>query len=277
MTPDIRLVAIDLDGTLLDPAKNLDPDYPAVLAELLERGVAVVPASGRQHESIRRLLQVPALKERYGPGGIIAENGALATWQGEVVSTDPVQPRVVHAVLDAVASYRASGGQVGVVICGRRSAYTDLSADQARTEISPYYPFLETDADLSSAAEQDDVLKLAVWEVAGTERGVARSLLATQETGARVLLSGVHWVDVMSPTADKGRALASLQARLGISPEQTMAFGDYPNDVGMLRRAQYSYAMAEAHPEAVAVSRYRAPSNAAQGVTRTLREVFNLG
>ncbi|WP_108718790.1 HAD family hydrolase [Miniimonas sp. S16] len=288
MTPtpdpaDIRLVAVDLDGTLLDPHKRLDPDFPAVEHALAERGITLVPASGRQLESIRRTVWPD------GAGGvddsptgeqrtIIAENGALVARGTQPIAVDPVPRHAVGHVLAAARDYARAGGHPGIVVCGLRSAYVALDAvhdDEAMAEqflaaSRPYYPLLEEVADL--AAVEDDVLKVAVWDPAGAERGVGRSI--GEVPGARVVASAGVWVDVMSPTADKGRALATLQAELGVSPDQTMAFGDFPNDLGMLARATWSYAMADAHPDVAAAARYRAPTNADRGVTRVLRALL---
>lgn len=275
--PDIRLVAIDLDGTLLDSAKRPDPDFPALLGQLLERGIAVVPASGRQHESIRRIVSVPHLEERHGPLAIIAENGALASRAGEVVAVDGVARPAVVATLAAVREYTDAGGDVGVVLCGRRSAYVTRTDDAFLAVTAPYYPLLEVLSDPEElAAIEDDVLKVAVWEPGGTEYGVAGPITAALSADTRVLVSAPTWVDVMSPTADKGTALAALQAELGVAPEHTMAFGDFPNDIGMLHRAAWSFAMAGAHPAARAAARFQAPSNDEQGVTRTIRAMLGL-
>jgi len=276
VTPDIRLVAIDLDGTLLDSDKRLDPDFPAVLRELRRRGVAVVPASGRQWESIRRVV-VPDHDTEAGADllrelDVIAENGALLARGEEVVAIDPTPRGTRATVLDGVARYEAAGGNAGVVVCGRRSAYTHRADEEFLAVARPYYPLLEVVEDLR--AVDDDDLKLAVWDPSGAEDGVLPALGTIP--GARLLSSARVWVDVMSPTADKGRALGELQDALGIAPEQTMAFGDYPNDIGMLRRAAWSFAMANAHPDTVAVARHRAPGNDERGVTRTIREVLAL-
>ena len=80
----------------------------------------------------------------------------------------------------------------------------------------------------------------------------------------------------MSPTADKGHALRAVQDTLGITAEQTMAFGDYLNDVGMLDAASFSFAMDNAHPDVRAHARFVAPSNNANGVVRTIRSVLGL-
>jgi hydroxymethylpyrimidine pyrophosphatase-like HAD family hydrolase len=89
-------------------------------------------------------------------------------------------------------------------------------------------------------------------------------------------VSGEHWVDVMSPTADKGHALRAVQDARGITPEQTMAFGDYFNDVGMLDAAAYSFAMDNAHPDVRAHARFVAPANTENGVVRTITSVLGL-
>ncbi len=289
--PDIRLIAIDLDGTLLDSRKRLGADFPPLLAELTARGIAVVPASGRQHESIRLAIAgsdpvageaVPedapagAGREAVDALAIIAENGAMAARGGEVVSLDGVPRDAVAVVLDAVERYTAGGGTAAVVLAGRRSAWVATSAvaalpDFVRTA-QPYYPLLEVVEDLH--AVDDDVLKTAVWDPTGAETGVAAAI--GEVPGSRVLVSAGVWVDIMSPTADKGAALAALQDEMGVTPAQTMAFGDYPNDLGMLARAEWSYAMAGAHPEVAAAARYTAPSNDDAGVVRTIREVLGL-
>lgn len=272
---DIRLIAIDLDGTLLDPDKRLDPDFPVLLAALHARGITVVPASGRQWESIRRTV-VPGDSEDdralLRALDVIAENGALLAQGEDVIAIDPIASPALDAALAGTARYEEAGGDIGVVLCGRRSAYTNRTDERFRTATAPYYPLLETVADLRDI--DDDVLKIALWEPSGAEHGILPALGDIPQ--ARLVPSARVGLDIMSPTADKGHALGLLQEKLGISPEQTMVFGDYPNDIGMLRRATWSYAMADAHPDAAAAARHRAPGNHEQGVTRTIRDVLGL-
>lgn len=272
--PDIRLIAIDLDGTLLNSRKELDPDFADVLAALQGRGIVVAPASGRQHESIRQAVapgSSPAAVDRLA---IIAENGALVARGGRVLATDPLSREALLASLEAVAAEAALGRNVGAVLCGARSAYIERGDAEFLAATAQYYPLRQVVADLR---EVDDVpLKLAVWEPDGVENGVLAGIRAAAPADTRVLISAAVWVDVMSTEADKGHALARLQDELGLTPAQTMAFGDYGNDLGMLRRAEWSYAMADAHPSVRDVARFAAPSNDAQGVTRTIREVLGL-
>jgi hypothetical protein len=78
----------------------------------------------------------------------------------------------------------------------------------------------------------------------------------------------------MSPVANKGRALRRLQERLGVTPDQTMVFGDFLNDLEMMDAATYSFAMANAHPLLKQRASWVAPANSANGVVRAIRTVL---
>jgi hydroxymethylpyrimidine pyrophosphatase-like HAD family hydrolase len=90
------------------------------------------------------------------------------------------------------------------------------------------------------------------------------------------VVSGRHWVDVMNLSANKGEGIRHLQQALGITAAQTMVFGDFLNDLEMMDAAEYSFAMENAHPELRARARYLAPSNAENGVVRTISSVLGL-
>jgi len=79
----------------------------------------------------------------------------------------------------------------------------------------------------------------------------------------------------MNATVNKGVALRNLQAALGVTPAQAAAFGDYLNDLELLQGADWSYAMADAHPDVVAVARHRAPSNADDGVISVIEGLLD--
>jgi HAD superfamily hydrolase (TIGR01484 family) len=64
-----------------------------------------------------------------------------------------------------------------------------------------------------------------------------------------VKVSGSIWLDISHKLANKGRAMELLQKKYSITTEQTMAFGDYLNDLEMMQQAHYSFAMENAHPD----------------------------
>ena len=264
--PDVRLVAVDMDGSLLDDAKRIDASFWPLLDELVARGVTVCPASGRQYATLRRQLGRDDLV-------YIAENGAHVVRDGAVLAVDGLDAEVARDVVREVRRLAAGGADVGVVLCGQTSAYVERTDPAFRAQCEPYYALLARVADLT--AVDDTVLKVAVYDFGPAAQGAGPALARFGDV-ASVLVSGAHWVDVMSPTADKGHALRDVQRALGVGPAQTVAFGDYLNDVGMLEAAGWSFAMDNAHPDVRARARYVAPSNNDNGVVRTLRALLRL-
>ena len=90
-----------------------------------------------------------------------------------------------------------------------------------------------------------------------------------------MVVSGAHWVDIMDVNTDKRRGVLALQQQLGITPAQTMVFGDYLNDLQMLSAGQWSFAMANAYPDVVDQARFIAPANTDQGVLRVIEAMLD--
>lgn len=266
MLHDIRLIAVDMDGTLLDGAGKIPASLWGMLPRLAERGVAFVPASGRQLATLQRSFGDAASEMTF-----IAENGAYVVRAGVEVSSDAIDRDVVERVVRTLRDLGDRGYDLGVVLCGKRSAYIERTDDAFRREADTYYAALEVVDDL--LAVDDDVLKIAVYDFAVAEHSVAPVLDGIARTH-RVVVSGRHWVDIMNLDVDKGAALRRLQEALDVTPAQTAAFGDYLNDLEMLDAADWSYAMSEAHPDVVARARYRAPSNLDHGVITTIEALF---
>ena len=117
------------------------------------------------------------------------------------------------------------------------------------------------------------MVKVAVFDpVSAAERCAPH--FAPFRDRLKVTLAGQNWIDIMRADVNKGIAIEFLQKRLGLAPDQCMAFGDYPNDLEMIQQVGWSYGMANGHPDLLAVARFRAPSNEDNGVMRVLRETF---
>ena len=269
-TPDIRLIAVDMDGTLLLPDGSIPEGIWPLLDEMAARGIAFAPASGRQLATLQRMFaRVP------GELDYIAENGAFVVRGEEELSSDAVDGAFAASLVRRIRGLVAAGTlRAGLVVCGKRSAYVEDTGPEFVAEVEKYYAKLEIVPDLLAVA--DEVLKLAIYDFDGGEAHTFPALDDVRATH-QVVVSGRHWVDVMNTTVDKGVALRSLQRALGVTPAQTAAFGDYLNDLEMLRAADWSYAMADAHPDVAAVARHRAPSNAEAGVVSVLERLLAVG
>ncbi|MFJ4466361.1 Cof-type HAD-IIB family hydrolase [Streptomyces sp. NPDC089424] len=267
-TADIRLVVTDMDGTLLDDDKRVPAGLWEVLERLKERGVLFSPASGRQYATLAREF-APAAEGMV----FIAENGTYVVRDGVELSSDTLAPAVVTDVVQEVRRLAADGVDVGAVVCGKRSAYVERADAPFLAEVGKYYVEHRVVDDVS--AVDDDVLKVALHDFGPVERVTAPALARFGATH-QVVVSGAHWVDLMNRTANKGAAVRRLQRELGITPAQTVVFGDYLNDLEMLDTAEWSYAMANAHPQVVRRARHLAPANTDNGVLRTLTRLLGL-
>lgn len=264
---DIRLVVCDMDGTLLRPSGEVPEAFWSLLETMRDRGLTFVPASGRQYATLA------AMFDRV-PGGLpaIAENGSLVVHDGVAVSTTPVDASTVREVVDAVRAAPASD-DLGLVVCGVASAYVERSDAAFVAEVRRYYARLTVVDDLDDVS--DDVLKLAVYAFGDAARTAATTLGALAASH-QVVVSGEHWVDIMRDGVDKGLGVQALQAALGVTPAQTVVFGDYLNDLEMLDAGEWSFAMANAHPDIQARARYLAPSNTEDGVVTVLTHLLGV-
>ena len=260
---DLRLVVTDMDGSLLDGEGRLPSRLDDVLARMREHGVVLVPASGRQLDNLRATFGAAI-----ADSPVIAENGTVVVQAATEIHRETITR---DQAVTAVRTTRALGGQgldVGAVVATRDRACVDRVDERFVRQCALYYTALDPVQDLLDLP-LDNVIKIAVYSF-GDAESECQGSLAAAVPGVQTVVSGAHWVDMMARSASKGRALAAVQERLGISPAQTAVFGDYLNDAELYDYADLSFAMANAHPGIVSRARYIAPANTEDGVLRTI-------
>lgn len=262
---DIRLIVTDMDGTLLDGDGSIPHGFWPRFDALRERGVVLAPASGRQYGMISRLFE----RVLYGLV-VIAENGSYVVQDGVELSSVTIDREQAGALVAALRSYAADGNNIGLVVCGKRGAYIERTDPLFAQASGEYYAVLTAVDD--ALAHDDDILKIAIVDFEGEGRLV--EALASFAESHQIVVSGKHWVDVMSHAVNKGVAVRALQQRLGVTPAQTVVFGDYFNDLQMFEVAEHSFAMANAHPDVRARARYVAESNVEHGVLRVIDRIL---
>ena len=259
-----RLVVADMDGTLLDGDGQVPERLWSLLAEMRGAGVTFAPASGRQYATLAHMF------DRASDGMVfIAENGAYVVRdERELSSTGLDRPTVVAAVDALRTFYDRGAADLGVVVCGKRSAYVERGDRAFLDQAAPYYRELARVEDV--LAVDDDIVKVAVFDFGDPVTGAAAALAPFRDTH-QVVVSGHHWVDLMGAGVNKGVAVRRLQERLGVTRAETVVFGDYLNDLEMLDEAAGSFAVANAHPEVLERASFRAPSNVEHGVLTTIQ------
>lgn len=262
---DMRLVVADMDGTLLDDSGAVPDGFWPLLTAMRERGIAFAPASGRQCATLGRLFE----RELHGMP-LIAENGSYVVRDGAEVSSATIDREVVVGVVEAVRDAVADGYDLGVVVCGKRSAYIERLDEAFRRECDKYYAALTEVPDV--LVPEDDVLKLAIFDFGSALDSAP--LFERFKVGHQVVVSGPNWIDIMCEGVNKGAAVRALQAELGITRAQTVVFGDFFNDAEMLDEADWSFAMANAHADIRKRANYLAPPSSDAGVVTVLAHLL---
>ena len=259
-----RIIALDLDGTLLNSRKEFPKEFPDFVRSHPE--TAFVLASGRQIYAL--VDQFSEIKDHLW---YIAENGGCVYHAGEFLCVDSMKPEDCLKVLGEFEGKSMCES----LVCGLDSAYVRDCGGQAKIESTKYYTRIEYNNDLRSCALKDKILKIAIFVDDFRAEEVYLSL-PPRNDGLATLLSGDSWIDIANASVGKGAALRSIQSILGASPEETAAFGDYLNDMSLFEAATESYAMANAHPElkgaAKHITRY---TNDENGVMEALKEMEN--
>ena len=264
---DLRLVVTDMDGTLIDDEGRVPAGLMDAVADMRDAGIVFAPASGRQLANLRAVLG-----SAVDDSPLIAENGSFVVHGGEEIHSDTISAQDAEAAITMTRRLVDSGHDVGAVVAGKYCAYIERSDAAFLEQTRLYYEALEIVEDLT-AIPLDEVLKVAVFDFDDVEKGSSQALTAAVPH-VQTVVSGMHWTDMMSVRASKGRALAALQARLGILPEQTAVFGDYLNDLDLYDHADLGFAMRNAHPGIHAAATYTAPANTEDGVLRTVEELL---
>jgi len=119
----------------------------------------------------------------------------------------------------------------------------------------------------------EEIFKIAIYDGSGNITGHSYPVLkADFEKEAAVYVSGDIWVDIVNSRASKGEAILEVQKMLGVSKEETMAFGDYYNDESLLDAAGLPFVMEKGVDRLKEKFPLRAGDNNKGGVTATIKE-----
>ncbi|MET9851386.1 HAD-IIB family hydrolase [Streptomyces sp. NPDC006450] len=280
-TPATRLIATDLDGTLLRDDKSVSERTVAALAAAEEAGIAVFFVTGRP----ARWMGVVS-DHVQGHGLAICANGAAVVDLHALDRHAPDQRPTGREFVQVRPLPRIAA--LKVVEALRGAAPGTSFAVELTTGINyePQYPpfFQDPGANVATAEEllheatDDDsapVLKvlahhseLAPDEFLALARSVAGGFASITRSSPTSLL------EISGPGVSKASTLALCCEERGISPAEVVAFGDMPNDVEMLGWAGTSYAMGNAHPDVIAAASGRTVANNEDGVALVIERIL---
>ena len=265
--PRPRLVATDLDGTLLHTDGTVTDRTRAVLTALDDLGVPVVFTTGRPIRWMESLWD-----EVGGHGLAICSNGGIVY---DVAQREVRTARTIPAdvLLDVGAAIRRA-------IPGSTFAVESTTGFAREHDFMPRLQVNTAPGVRSGTLEEiadETVVKLLVRHEELEPEDYWRRV--AEVVGERVIST---WssvgtlVEISAAGVTKASTLATLAAELGAGPDEVIAFGDMPNDLPLLEWAGTSYAMANAHPTVLELADHTAPRNDEDGVAAVLSRVFDL-
>ena len=273
---EIKIVATDMDGTLLDPRGQLDlPRLEKILDKLDHRGVRFVIATGNEVHRMRQLLG--HLAERVV---LVVANGARIFENNELIQAQTWDDAMVDR---ALAYFKGRECQDQFVVTAMNggfvkegTVFTELDKFMTPEMIEKLYQRMnfvdEFDPNLFGG-----VLKMSM--VVGEERSesVLQEINDLFDGHVRAVSSGYGCIDILQDGIHKAWGLVELLKRWNLKPEQIMAFGDSENDIEMLELAGISYAMENAEEAVKRVATKVAPANSQAGVYKVLENWLERG
>lgn len=259
-----RLVALDLDGTLLRSDLTISPRTAAALDRIEKAGSQFVFVTGRPPRHA-----VKPLRPFGYQGEVICANGAVTY---DMATDRIIRMRLIPAAVlaDAAARLREAIPGLGIAV-----EYPDRHVRDQHYEVGAWgskdsVPWLPDEQLFAADAVKllgrhpalpaDDLLALAA--------PVAGDIVALYHSG------GLRLLEATAVGVSKGSALADLAASLGITAAETVAFGDMVNDLPMLAWAGTSYGMANAHPDVLGAVDQVIPGNDDDGVATVIEQLF---
>ena len=272
----IKLIATDMDGTLLDPKGQVDlPRLEKILDQLEERGIRFVIATGNEIHRVKQLLG--HLTERVV---LIVANGARIFEGNQLLQAQTWDDDMVNRALEFFKGQECQDQFVVTSMNGgfvkEGTVFTQLENFMTPEMIELFYQRMNFVEELESHLF-GGVLKMSL--VVGEERSdsVLEEINQLFNGHVQAVSSGYGCIDILQSGIHKAWGLQELLKRWDIKAEEIMAFGDSENDVEMLQLAGIAYAMENADDKAKAVATDFAPSNSQAGVYEVLEDWLEKG
>ena len=254
--PKIKLIACDMDGTLLDNDKHISKENIAAVRKLKEAGTYFVIATGRHDSMIKAYMDELNIEMP-----VISCNGALVRnpFTDRMFSSSPIEKEKVLSIAEICREHGVDyhiychHKIYGEKMSGKIIYYNQRNQDlPERDQIK-----LHIDADYKNFINDtpEELYKVLILSRDADELNAVREAV-TAETGLLPAQSDKDLIDTMQLGITKAKALNDLITELGISIEETAAIGDYLNDLDMIKFAGTGVAMANAVPEVKAAAAF---------------------
>ena len=262
-----KLIALDMDGTLLKEDKTISSRTKKTLEKARERGVKVVLASGRPIEGLSKYLEeLDLLSEN---DYVLSYNGALVQNVGnkEIVATNGLTGRDLDLLYNIskeigvnIHAFSKSEG----LITPKNNKYTELEATINGIKV------MEKDFGLVGANEE--IIKIMMIDEPEILEKAIEKLPKDLYEKYTIVRSAPYFLEFLNVDGNKGEGLKALSEHLGINEKEVIAMGDAGNDRHMIEYAGLGVAMGNAFPEIKEIANYVTMTNEEDGVAHVIEK-----
>jgi Cof subfamily protein (haloacid dehalogenase superfamily) len=260
----IRLIAADMDHTLLTEKGELPPNFDRYVLELDKAGIDFVVASGRPLYTLETIF--PKIKHTMS---FISDNGGIISHRGTII---------FKSLLDC-ASYQSMIRFVeektdGIpILCGLERAYLPEQFQAYESYLKTFYSNIAFVKELRNISIEAD--KFTIYFPNKDSKEYYEKVFKPEYgRDFSVTVGDTIWIDIMNRGIHKGKAMQLLGEKLGVGAEQMMAFGDTYNDIEMLQAVKYSYIVKNAGEDMKQYANFMTDSNDNFGVTLVIDEIL---
>lgn len=260
--PQIKLVAIDLDGTLMNSQHQLSAENEAALRELLAQGCQIMLATGKTRHSAVPIIQKLGLTTP----GVFMQGLLIVGADGETLYERTLENELAHEVAELAETWSCSmvGYANNGLITNVRDAFTDVFIHYHEPTPIAYGTW--------TAALAHTAVNKYIMVNPPKRIDEIRPWLEERIHGRATIVQALpNMVEILPPGASKGDGVARALALLDIPPSQMLAIGDGENDVEMLQMAAIGVAMGNGMAQAKAVADFITATNDENGVAQALR------
>ncbi|MDO5155771.1 MAG: HAD family hydrolase [Eubacteriales bacterium] len=262
---DIRLIASDMDHTLLTEQGQLPPGFADYINRLDEKGIRFVVASGRPMYTLKAMFS-----EQWDKLAVISDNGAAIVNQGDMIYKSLMRVEDYQEMIRFVEDETEGVS----VLCALEGAYVLKKYERYSEYFRAFLKDLVFVDDMRSLDVEANKFTVFLPE-AGSKQAYDTIYAPRYQDRFSVTIGGDVWIDIMNKGVDKGMAMEKIGEVLGVDTKQMMAFGDNYNDAEMLKTVYHSYIVANAQPGMEQFARFRAPSNEEYGVLQIMEQVLS--
>lgn len=259
----IKLIATDMDGTLLNSNHEIPNNFKETISSLKEKNIMFAISTGRNY------LDISYKFDDYKDELLfICENGTGIYYKDECIYSKFLETDTIKKLVELGRNVE----NAYPMLCGTKGIY--LEDEKVFEKLNELFPMNLPVINVDSLLDVDDgIFKVNMFDLTDAETNSYPIFKNENIEDVTLTPSGRYWLDMSSFGTNKGIAIKKVQDMFGIDYKETMVFGDHLNDIEMMKSAYYSYAMKNGHDDVKEVANFETKyTNEECGVTKTIQE-----